>query len=451
MAGALRLIIENATAGSFSFDVEGEWTPRIAPVYKAASNPPALEQLLWSWEFRGCRIVPSDGSTATLWTDIQALFARFEDRSDHPTHARLVRDPDGAAVEVLRIGSPTYEGLRFEAIEGELDPDVPGASWSTTGTFALTITANRKFADANGIVGFAQEVRVRYESGLRVLEWDTTITTEEGTSAVDKAKVYASIDISPYPFYTYQTNGPDGIEFEILDADEANARTATQVQAISRIREWGVSIGATGGGVAPDEVFLSVRTTTEPDEIVTVTNARARGPNAEQWVLAQRPSGKVSVEETDKRTATAEFEARWEQRKPNNSATDGDGYNTTITVAISGGGRAVRLRPIAGGFPPLVQRGAFLPYSAEVGISVRRQGGSGTVAELPLPPLLGSPWILDTERSRVGEPTIVERGNDPSQHVWERSASLAYLSATTPARRVADELRQGVAVPGYLI
>ena len=187
-------------------------------------------------------------------------------------------------------------------------------------------------------------------------------------------------------------------------------------------------------------------TTSEATDVVSTTSASARGSNAEQWVLSQRPSGTIAFTETDRRTATAEFSARWEVRTANQSSTQGTGYTTTVEVVTSGGRRAVRLRPIAGGFPPIVQRGAFQPYTAEVSVTVQRQGGSGLASELPFPPELAAPWILDAERSRFGEPVITERATDPNQHRWERRGSFVYVSATAPAQSPSVELSQANAV-----
>lgn len=450
MAARLQLQIVQATAGTFTFDVEGEWTPRLEPVYRAATEPPQLEQILYTWEFRACRLVTSTGAPAALDASVAAFFATFEDEEDHPTYVRLVRDPSGAATEVLRLGtggSDTYEGLRFALIEGEQDPQNPDASWSASATFTIEVSASRKFADANGIVGFTQEVRTRYVSGLRVLEWDTTITTAEGVSAVDKAKSFAAIDISSLPTYSYETNGPDGIEWEALDADESASRTPTVVQAISRVREWGVVIGASGGGAAPDEVSLDVTTTTSADGTTVATEAFARGPNAEQWVLSQRPAGGLASSIVTVSTAKNEARATWET----NSSAAGVGFARTVTITTSGGGRALRMIPIAGGHPPIVQRGGFAPFKAEVAVRVTRQGGDGTAAELKFPPLLPAPWILDPIASKESDPYIAQLGPDESAHLWERTASLVYMAATRPAELPGAAIANGNDVTTYLL
>ena len=448
MAKRLELQIQGST--DFTFDVEGEFTPSVEPFYRSASEPPQLAGLRYVWEFRGCRITPSDGTTATLWTDVAAFFARFENRSAHPTYAQLVRDPDGAAAVVLKIGGTGFEALRFEAIDGERDPAEPDASWSASATFTIRASAVRPLADANGLTGWAQEVRVGYDAGFRVLEWVTTIQTVEGTDAVAKAQALAAIDISSLPTYTYQTNGPDGIEWEVLDPDEVAGRTPTLVRATSRVREWGVSIGAAGGGSAPDSVDLRVKTTIGPDEEIVVTTASARGPNADQWVAAQKPGGSLYLSETEDGAATNEYSGRWERRTSRGSAAVS--ASTVVEVTISGGGRALRLRPVSGGYPPVVQRGAFLPYTAEVAVTTRRTGGTGLADELPLPKQLGAPWILEPASSKEGDPAIAERGSDASQHVWERRASYVYRSPTKPTLRPSLEIAQGGdAITSYLL
>ena len=449
MAKALALEIQGSS-GNFSFDVEGEWTPRIEPVYRAATNPPELERLLWTWEFRGCRV--KAGTTALLWDEIVAFFARFEDRDSHPTYLRLIRDPDGAAVEELRLGAGgSYQGLRFQLIEGESDPNLPASSWGVTGTFTIVATAERLFPDGNGIVFWDQEVSVTYENGLRVLEWVTQIGTEEGaaTSALELAKAYAAIDITSLPYYTYETNGPDGIEYEELDADEANSRTATLVSAVSRVREWGVAIGASGGGAAPDSVELTISTDVRVDETITTTTARATGPNSDQWVLAQKPGGTLFSSIQENQVASNGYFGRWEVRQDTGSNVAS--ASTVTSVTVSGGGRAVRLRPIANGLPPVTQRGALLPYTAEVSVSVERRGGTGLAADLPFPGRLSSPWILDTSASKEGAPEISEFGADATQHKWKREASLVYVSPTKPNTSPATEIAGAATVTTYLL
>lgn len=452
MSKRLELQIQGS-GGNFAFDVEGEWTPRIEPVYRTTVNPPELEQLLWTWEFRGCRLKTSDGSDGALWTSILAFFDRFEDRNDHPTYVRLVRDPSGSATEVLRLEAGDdgdYEGLRFTLIEGAPDPQLPSASWSKTGTFNLQVEAVRKFADVNGVVSWDQEASVGYTNGLRVLEWVTTIRTAEGTSAVTKAKALAAIDITELgDTYTYRTNGPDGIEWDELDADNARSpvRTPTYVRAISRVQEWGVSIGATGPGVAVDEPSLTVRTQTTSDATITTTSARASGPNAEQWVRSQAPGGTYYEEVYEESPATNEFSARWEKRTTRSASAVAN--SRIVKVQISGGKRIVRTRVIANGLPPIIQRGGFIPLTAKVAITVKRTGGTGAVSELKLPPLLGDPWILDPGQSSEEAPVIADRGSSPDQHVWERSASLVYVAATAPEKRPSVELAAGNDVDSY--
>lgn len=447
MAKRLELQIQGS-AGNFAFDVEGEWTPRIEPVYRAASEPPRLERLTYTWEFRGCRL---KGATATLWTNLIAFFGRFEDADEQPTYLRLIRDPSGAAVEVMRLGNSDHQGLRFSLIEGESDRDVTGATWGTSAPFTIVASADRLFPDDNGIALWDQEVSVRYDNGLRILEWVTQIGTEEGaaTSALDLAKAHAAIDISSLPTYTYETNGPDGIEWEEIDADEINSRVATQVSAVSRVREWGVTIGASGGGVSPDSVSLTISTQTTSDEVVTTTLAEADGPNSEQWVISQRPGGDVSSELLEERRATNGYSGRWEQKAA--TAVAAVTPKTTTRVVVSGGGRAVRITPIAGGLPPIVQRGAFQSLTAEVSVLVERQGGTGLPSELPFPPLLGSPWILDTASSKEGSPEIEEHGVDATQHRWKREASLVYMSPSAPSAAPSAELAQGGPVSTYLL
>lgn len=450
MTARLQLQIQGTS--DFAFDVEGEWIPSIEPIYKEAAQPPELAELRHTWEFRGCRIVSSDNTTATLWDEFQAFLAYFEDRTAHPTYVQLVRDPSGAAAVEWKLDGSTYEQLRFELIEGQTDALVPDSSWNTSALVTLRVSAVRKFADANGVVDFAQRVLVSYDAGLRTLEWQTRIVTAEGTSAVTKAQTYAAIDITALSAgYCYTTNGPDGIDYEVIDADEGASRTPTIVEAISRVREFNAAIGASGGGVAPDEVELVVTTTTSDTETITTTEAFARGPNASVWVSNQKPTGQLSESETVNRSSHNEYRGRWVRRtsRPNagsGSTVESNGHK--LSVAVSGGLPVARARAVPG-FLPLIQKGATLPWVCVVTVEARDVGEGLTNSDMPLPGALPSPWVLDPTRSEESEPVIEKHGADPSQHQWLRTAKLTYLSAKKPTKSPLEQLRQAATVPTY--
>jgi hypothetical protein len=120
-------------------------------------------------------------------------------------------------------------------------------------------------------------------------------------------------------------------------------------------------------------------------------------------------------------------------------------------VVLSGGHRALSLRPIAGGFPPVVDEGGYLPWRATVSVTVYRAGGNGTAAELPLPGLLPEPWLLDRGASEEGEPELDEPGADAAQTRWKRSARLVYAAATKPTRRPLEALREAGTVESYYL
>ena len=100
MAKALQLeLVHNG--GTFVFAVEGEYLPRWEPIYKLAANPPVVAEMRLTWEFRQCKLVSS--TVAGLWVGAGATIATLntllETRgTGHPTAARLIRDPSGAAV-----------------------------------------------------------------------------------------------------------------------------------------------------------------------------------------------------------------------------------------------------------------------------------------------------------------------------------------------------------------
>lgn len=443
--GALQLRLTNSD-GDFTFDVDGEFLPSWEPVHKEAADPPQIAEMRHVWEFRGCRLVGN--TTSALWTRFEALRALFEDRTKQITAVSVYRD---GSTKQWELDNSTYEQLRVELLEvAGLDDLAPSATWRSVVPVTLRVSAVRKFADANGIVDFSQRVIVSYDAGLRTLEWQTRIVTAGGTSAVTKAQAFAKIDITALGAgYAYATNGPDGIDYEVLDADEGNSRTPTIVEAVSRVREFNVSIGASGGGTAPDEVDYSVTTEITAEQTETTTEAWARGPNARQWVLSKKPAGTLAVDLVVDRSSLNEYRGTWVRRVARTQAEAGT-EGRTVKVTVTGGERAVRARPIPGGLP-LIQYGAVTPWEASVDLEIRRTGGTGKLDELPLPALLGDPWVLDGARSTEGLPMIEERSADPEQHKWIRTASLVYVAAAQPTGNPAADLATADNVDSYFL
>lgn len=458
MAKRLEFQIQGSST-NFSFDVEGSFTPSIQAIYKEAADPPEVAELRHAWEFRGCKIVSSDGTQATLWDEWLAFVARFENRDSFPTYARLVRDPAGAAVEEWKLDGTTYEQLRVESISAgpeDLPPGTPSdAHFRTVVGVTIVVSAVRKFADSTtGIVTFDQVVSESYRSGLRTLEWRTRVKTKSGTSAKAKALAYAGIDITSLDAtYTYDTGNDTsaaGVDVTVLDADEQAGRVPTLVEAVSRVVQWGVAIGASGAGTAPDEVDTSVTTVRTSDETRTITTAFARGPNAEQFVLSQKPGGNLVEDETEVRGARNEARGRWVKSAARNPSNPSN--SRKISVQITGGKRVVRDRPVAGGHPALIQRGGFLALRCEVRVSVTRQGGTGQLDELKLPVLLGEPWVLDPGASREGLPEVEgEIATDPNANKWRREALLVYVASEPPQQDPLTELAAGDGVPTYFL
>lgn len=440
----LQLVIRHPS-GDLTFDLEGEWFPSMERVHKEGSDPPELEEIREAWEFRGCRLVSPDGTAGALWTSIGTLRSRLMDRTNAPTSLEIVRDPAGVPVTELTLGPPDYERFQIDALEGDQDPDVPDASWVTTATFTIRASAVAKYADANGIVGFRQEVSVSYPNGFRVLEWRTHIETQEGVSAVEKAKTYARIPASSLGGdHSYDTNGPDGIDYSYTDADEVSGRTPTVVDAVSRIRQWGTTIGATSGQGSPSTFSLEIRVTTTPEGKVTTTSASAVGPNARQWVERHKPAGRLA--ESSETTTESGYAASWTVRSRVGAQRVDD-----IRVVVSPGERVELWRPIAGGFPPHVDIGAYGYWEAKV--SIRSTAIGTELVDFPGP--LPAPWRLQRHLTQESEAEVEgDRGVDKSQQVYGRSVELVYRSPVKPPERlpggILEAIRNAPRIRSYL-
>lgn len=448
MSAALQLQI-TYSGGTFTFDVEGEYLPRWEPTYKVAANPPVVTEMRKVWEFRQCRLIST--TVAGLWTDVATLDTMLMARgTGHPTAAVLKRDPASANVTLVTLGPSDYEGFQIEA-EGETDAILPRASWRTSAAFTIRVSAVKRNAeDVTGIVDWDQRVTYRYEGGLAIVEMVTRLSTLEGTSAVTKAQTYATLDVSDFGSdYTYETNGPDGIEYTYTDADEVNSRTPTVVECVSRLRRWGVTVGTTAAGGSPDSVGYEVLTRRTAKETITRYTISATGPNYLTWVASRKPTGSLSVDELVDQKHIRSATGTYEQKVNAASAASG---TTEIKVEISGGAEALDWEPVAGGYEPVEFVGAFLPWQATVTVTVERVGGSGLLSELRLPAPLGEPWRLDRNASTEGEPYEVQEDDPPdgAQQKWRREARLVYGSAKAPTGPLSPELR-GAGVATYYL
>lgn len=446
MAAAYQLEIQGASSNHV-FGVEGAFFPRLEPVYKTAANPPQIVALRETWEFRGCRILSSDDTVATLWSEWAAFLARIKSRTAHPTYARVVI-PGGATL--MTIGPSTYEQFQIELVEGEQDPDVPAASFRTVAACTLRVSAVLKNPEAvTGLVEWEQEVEVTYRNGLAAIEWRTVVGTAEGTSAVTKAQTYAKITASALGAnYLYETNGPDGIEYVKLDADEQNSRSPTRVRAVSRVQSYGISFGTVTPGQAPSAVSYSTTTKTTATETITTTAASAQGPGALSFVLSRAPAV-YAEREVMHDPALGLASGLWTTKaeKPKDPKT-----KWTMSVSISGGGRSLDYEKAANGLPPARFRGALQEFVAVVDVEREAVGGDGAPDELTLPGPPGAPWDFDSAASTEGEPFISERSSS-GQHTWRREARLVFRSAgPIPIDRgVLERMRDATELESYVV
>lgn len=433
----------------FRFEVLGSLEPRLEPVWKDAADPPEVVDVREVWEVRGARLLAPDGDEARIFEEWRALLGRLRVRGPgFPLWARLVRDPQGAAEVVLTLGPPTHE--RFKVVEvgaGAEDQAFPRSVWRALVPVSLVLSAAQRLADPNGIVGWEQETSSRFDpGGLHFLEWRTRLTTREGTSALELARRFGRIEIRPFgPSYTYDTNGPEGVEVSTADADEPNARVPTSALAVCRIRQWGVHVGTTGPGSSPTEVSYSTRTRLEKGERTTTVRATARGPGALTWVEGKAPTAPAELSEVFHEEAQRYAEGTWTGR--------GDSeVQWQIQTELSGGHQDFDFEPVAGGYEPVLFEGALLPWRLVVTLKGQRRGGEGRLEDLPLPGLLPEPWLLDRAASREKEPYSPEeaRAGAPSGQ-WVREAVLVYWSARRPTSSPVQALRAAQPVRSYYL
>lgn len=442
---ALTLEIQG-DSGNFTFDVQGEFLPRMIPEFTDNTNPPEVTSIRTVWEFRQALIRSSDGTVETLWDEWLAFLARLRTRgSSYPTYAKVVR----AGVDEWTLGPSTYEDFRIEVVEGETWEDFPGATWQMVVPVTLLISGVEKFADpTTGIVNFDQEVTYSHDNGLTRIRWETQIETKEGTDAVAKAKTYGLIPIANLgETYSFVTNGDDGIDWLILDADETNSRTPTLVRATCVVQQFGVSVGTTSAGTSPSRVSWMIKDTVEKRQQVRTYEATAEGPGAMAWCLLQGTNNSLG-QPTEKEEEFAQRFARcmWEVR----SEADSEKFSL-IKVEVSGGKKRITFEEVDGGFAPLKFVGAVMPTQVVVNLEVRNTGDPGA---LDFPGILPEPYVLipqsTTETEAYREPTQV--GRDDQVDVWMRTATIVYLApaAYDPEQRILDLIKDQPRVKSYV-
>lgn len=532
MAAAVQLEI-HAPTEHLTFDVEGDFVPRILSAYDDTDH---LSEVQYEWRLTGCRLVSATTSApvVTLWARIRAFVARWTSVSAPPEYVRLVtgvgtadvtaaggrtltfvdaspprieassgdwaddgyeagmavrvvggnnagiytlatvtadtltldaadeltdEGPVSSAVTVSARhvldqlgGTASWDRLRLEELEGTQDPVVPQQSWRGSATFDLLVTAVQRNEDARGVTSIEQVVEESFPAGLRVLTWRTRVRTKEGTDAVALAKLYGRIPDSVLAAgnYVVETDGPDGIDWVKLDADETltgGARVSTDVEAVSRIREVdGPSTGVSEPGGLSDASYVET-VERAGDEVVTTYSATAEGPGYLDWVQDQAPSEftrSVLEDRQSERRATG----TWTHVE---TVTDDQGreFTTLVTAAVTGGRAAKGWWPIADGGAPVRKTGALLPARLELTVELRRVGGEGTREELPWPPLLRAPWELDYLASVEGEPYRERAVAESAQTVWRRSARLVYDADHMPEEPPLDGIEEGERVPFY--
>lgn len=262
---------------------------------------------------------------------------------------------------------------------------------------------------------------------------------------------FGQIDVAPFgPSYTFDTNGPDGVEVVAVDADEANRRIPTRCTGVCRLKQWGVRVGTSGPGTSPTEVGYSIRRRVEKGETSTTIRASARGPGALAWVEGRAPAGAADTNEVFHEEAIRYAEGTWVVRgdEPTRPATE---PRWQLQTEITGGHPDLDFEPVVGGFEPALFEGVILPWRLTVQVRTQRRSGEGKPEELVMPGVLPEPWILDSNNSREQDPRVAEDSEDPASRLWAREASLTYWSAGKPTTSPLKQLEAATPVGSYYL
>lgn len=462
------------SGGTLALDVEGE--PLIEQEYEH-TEAGILKRYTERWRIEGGLYSLGTAATHTsvtdagaLWsTKLATLFAFLDDRTTTPvTGARLVRDPDSTADVERLLSSSVFQQFRIEDVTIGDTPTVAeleGAQWELVVRVDLTVSAERVFADADGVLEFSQVVDYSYTKGFQRVQWTTTVETAEGTDAETLARSLGAVPITEYGnAYYWVTNGTDGVDIRVLDGDERTtarnssiggdggtayggsgaARTPTRVEATSIIQQTGGNLGGNTAGNSPQDPYFRITTETDRVNRTTTWEAGANGPGGKTWVQSKAPAGGMSVTVTDYDDERREYKATWVKEEVLTS-------DSQISAVITGGRKRKTFRELTGNKRPALQIGPYTPYTMT--ITVRREyvGPRPVNLDMPLPPQLPDPWVFDADASSEDSmPRLVEPAAIEASQRWERNATLVYHSGEKPDNLSGlAELLLGATVASY--
>jgi hypothetical protein len=442
VAKATKLVFTKGSGGTLEFTVEGQLLPQWIPIYKVATQPREITNLRLQWTVRGCRVQAAAGGLFTggqpLDTLIDALKARGDDQI---ASAKLVYVASGATLDEIST-SNGFQNIMVEVVDGAPDPTIPQEAWSESAYLTLRISGEQANPDDNDLVQFDQRVIEEWDdSGLRTLTYLTELSVVEGDDVREAAALYARIpNAAVTTNYSWVTNGPDGVDIRVLDADEVNDRIPTKASCRSQIQEWGVVVGATAPGGAPGTVRYETVVTADPTGRTTRTTAFARGPNAEQWVEG---NGHAPFEFTSETIVDApdrqEYTHVWSFR---------EGILESIKVEIEGGYQTFRYESLASALFPIRFDGAFVPARILVHVLLRKTDvGAPSRTAMPFPDILPAPYAFNRSETVETPPYHVEGD------IWERRATAVYWVAVMPDGSGGDKIENILAdndrIPSY--
>lgn len=433
------------SGGTYTFDFPGQLELIDQQrIHQDTAGVPELAKIIETWEATRCRISAAD---ANLLFDKFDTFQSFiNDRTGTPLTAfEIIRPAAGNdSVEIERVlSTANYQRIILESmtIEDEI-PDLEQARLRSVMPVTLRISAERVFPDGNGIVNWNQRIINTYRNGLHQLEYVTEIETAEGTDARTKAKSFAKIHIATFGntyVWSEETNGPDGIVFDEVDArtfdndTESASRVPRFVVARSKIEQLGFSTGASASGNSINgPIVLRNETIIEGTTTTTERTAEAHGPGALAWVESKRLSGDLQFSSEAEETAERGAFGFWRKIKQTQAEA-----RWKVRAVISGDAQDEEFVALTGVQPPLLTIGPLQRARLDVDIVVDFVGAQPTRDDMAFPSKLSLPWRLQLNKSKEDAfPEILEHGASIGQDKWQRKATLVYEASIAPPYNV---------------
>ena len=394
---------------SVAGDVVLPYTPFLAIKHKPSYNkaePPTIWGVEETWTLSDAVFL---GDEASVQSSYDTLESRIQNRTNQITGVLFKKD--GSTVNSIQTSSHTG----FKILEWDIQKG--NGAWKNHLMFTVVVRGvvgieDPSGGDSNDVTELDTKVVFRYTPEGYLTKTYTGRVKTLGSSATSKARVIGVLSL-PSAYYTYLTNGPEGVDVTTEAVDDRAASFTCTIQEQANL----VPTGATVYEVTKtlDKFWHHKMITTN-----FVIHA-ATVEDAEDLANDLKPSEGFVGGNYQQIENTTGVRGSWTQYLPHSVAMPIKSYSHTIRM--SGGGNPLREITVPGNEAVLV-RTARRSREITESITVEYYGALSTGVRS-----LFEPFLSDTYKD--GEPeieeSVVETGLSSDGHLFRRNTTHRWL------------------------